>query len=221
MNKINSNKKILIWFLAIIVILGAIFGMTKLAANSRQNGDTTFTASAALALNVADNIKGNEASQIALIEYSDFQCPACGSYQPLLKKLTQDFGDRIKFAYRHFPLPQHKNAKLAATVAEAAGKQGKFWEMHDIIFENQQEWAEETNAGGFFIKYAQELNLDLEKFKNDLASEEIKNKIENDYNGGVKIKVNSTPSFFLNGKKIFNPSSYEEFESLIKQSLQQ
>ena len=130
-------------------------------------------------------------------------------------------GAQVKFAYRHFPLPQHKNAKLAATVAEAAGKQGKFWEMHDLIFQNQSDWSEDKNAAVIFAKYAQDLQLDLAKFQTDIADEEIKAKIENDYKSGVKAGVNSTPSFFLNGKKINNPRNYDEFKNAILQTLGQ
>ena len=130
-------------------------------------------------------------------------------------------GAQVQFAYRHFPLSQHKNAKLAATVAEAAGKQGKFWEMHDLIFQNQSDWSEEKNAAVIFAKYAQEVGLDLAKFQTDIASEEIKAKIENDYKSGVKAGVNSTPSFFLNGEKITNPRNYDEFKNAILQALGQ
>ena len=130
-------------------------------------------------------------------------------------------GAQVRFAYRHFPLPQHKNAKLAATVAEAAGKQDKFWEMHDLIFQNQSDWSEEKNAAVIFAKYAQDLGLDLAQFQTDIASEEIKAKIENDYKSGVKAGVNSTPTFFLNGKKINNPRNYDEFKNAIEQALGQ
>ena len=130
-------------------------------------------------------------------------------------------GAQVRFAYRHFPLPQHKNAKLAATVAEAAGKQDKFWEMHDLIFQNQSDWSEEKNAAVIFAKYAQDLGFDLAQFQTDIASEEIKAKIENDYKSGVKAGVNSTPTFFLNGKKINNPRNYDEFKNAIEQALGQ
>ena len=136
-------------------------------------------------------------------------------------KSQRGYGRQVRFAYRHFPLPQHKNAKLAATVAEAAGKQGKFWEMHDLIFQNQSDWSEEKNAAVIFAQYAQDLQLDLAKFQTDIASEEIKAKIENDYKSGVKAGVNSTPSFFLNGKKLDNPRNYDEFKNAIEQALGQ
>ena len=108
---------------------------------------------------------------------------------------------QVRFAYRHFPLPQHKNAKLATTVAEAAGKQGKFWEMHDLIFQNQSDWSEEKNAAVIFAQYAQDLQLDLAKFQTDIVSEEIKAKIENDYKTESKPE-SIPPRLFLKRQKI-------------------
>ena len=216
-----KNKTIL-WLVAAVIIIGSIFGVIKLASKSQVSDSGSNTLALTIsAINDNENIKGDKEAKATLIEYSDFQCPACGSYYPILKKVSEDLGAQVKFAYRHFPLPQHKNAKLAATVAEAAGKQGKFWEMHDLIFQNQSDWSEDKNAAVIFAKYAQDLQLDLAKFQTDIADEEIKAKIENDYKSGVKAGVNSTPSFFLNGKKINNPRNYDEFKNAILQTLGQ
>ena len=129
-----KNKTIL-WSIITFVIIGSIFGIIKLASKSQTAGSGSNNAAITIsAINDNENIKGDKEAKATLIEYSDFQCPACGSYYPILKKVSEDMEAQVRFAYRHFPLPQHKNAKLAATVAEAAGKQGKFWEMHDLIF---------------------------------------------------------------------------------------
>lgn len=216
-----KNKTIL-WAIVAIVIIGSVFGIVKLASKSQVSDSGSNTLALTIsAINDNENVKGNKEASATLIEYSDFQCPACGAYYPILKKVAEDMGSQVQFAYRHFPLPQHKNAKLAATVAEAAGKQGKFWEMHDLIFQNQSDWSEEKNAAIIFAKYAQDLGLDLAKFQTDIASEEIKAKIENDSKSGVKAGVNSTPSFFLNGKKLDNPRNYDEFKNAILQALGQ
>lgn len=216
------KNKIILWSIIALVIIGSIFGIIKLASKSKVSdsgsGASALTVSA---INDNENIKGNKEATTTLIEYSDFQCPACGAYYPIVKKITEDLSGQIKFAYRNFPLPQHKNARLAATVAEAAGKQGKFWEMHDLIFQNQSDWSEEKNASAIFAKYAQDLNLDLARFQTDIASEEIKAKIENDSQSGIRAGVNSTPSFFLNGKKMDNPRNYDEFKNAIEQALRQ
>ena len=214
------KNKIILWAIIAVVVIGSIFGIIKLASKSQAPGSDNLAISIS-AVNDSENIKGDKEALATLIEYSDFQCPACGSYYPIVKKVTEDLGAKVRFAYRHFPLPQHKNAKLAATVAEAAGKQSKFWEMHDLIFQNQSAWSEEKNAAILFAKYAQDLGLDLARFQTDIASDEIKAKIENDYQSGVKAGVNSTPSFFLNGKKMDNPRNYDEFKNAIEQTLGQ
>ena len=214
------KNKIILWAIITVVVIGSIFGIVKLASKSQPAGSDTLAVTIS-AINDNENVKGGKEALATLIEYSDFQCPACGSYYPILKKVSEDLGAKVRFAYRHFPLPQHKNAKLAATVAEAAGKQGKFWEMHDLIFQNQSDWSEEKNAAILFAKYAQDIGLDLARFQTDIASDDIKAKIENDYKSGVKAGVNSTPSFFLNGKKINNPRNYDEFKNAIEQALGQ
>lgn len=216
-----KNKKIL-WSVIAILVIGSIFGMIKLASKS-QNSDSNSNSLVLTvsAINDNENVKGNKEAKVTLIEYSDFQCPACGSYYPILKKVSEDWGAQVRFAYRHFPLSRHKNAKLAATVAEAAGEQGQFWEMHDLIFQNQSDWSEEKNAAVIFAKYAQDLGLNLAQFQTDIASEEIKTKIENDYKSGVQAGVDATPTFFLNGKKLATPRNYDEFKNAIGQVLGQ
>ena len=211
------KNKTTLWLIVAVVIIGSIFGIVRLASISKTD-ESNLTASA---ISDSENIKGDKDAKATLIEYSDFQCPACGAYHPILKKVTDNLGAQVRFAYRHFPLPQHKNAKLASTVAEASGKQGKFWEMHDLIFQNQSDWSEEKNASAVFAKYANDLGLDLEQFQKDLTSDEIKDKIENDYKSGIKAGVNSTPSFFLNGKKMENPRNYDDFKNAIEQAFGQ
>lgn len=157
---------------------------------------------------------------VTLVEYSDFQCPACGAYYPIVKQLNLELAGRIKFVYRHFPLTKiHENANLAALSAEAAGKQNKFWEMHDMIFENQNKWSDDKDAKNLFIEYARSLNLDIEKFKIDLDSKEVQEKVTNDYQNGIRLGVNSTPTFFLNSTKLQNPASYEAFKKLLEEGI--
>lgn len=168
-------------------------------------------------VSASDHTKGNPAATVTLVEYSDFQCPACGSYYPMIKQLVAELGEQINFAYRHFPLPQHDNAVPAAAAAEAAGRQGKFWEMHDQLFENQNAWAEksESMATSLFESYATTIGLDIEQYRADVTLAEIEDKIEGDRQSGIRSGVNSTPTFFLNGQKIQSPRSYEEFKNLI------
>jgi len=165
-----------------------------------------------------DWVKGNKEADVSLIEYGDFQCPACGDMEPLLAQVNQEFSGKIKFVYRNYPLPMHKNAKQAAYAAEAAGKQGKFWEMHDLLFQNQESWSELPNPQEKFVSFATVLGLNLDQFGADMNSSEIKFSVEADFTSGEQAGVNSTPTFFLNGEKI-RPKTPEEFKGLIQKEL--
>ncbi len=167
-----------------------------------------------------DFVKGaSELAKVTLIEYADFQCPACGSYFPLVKMLSQDFSKDLRIVYRFFPLVSiHKNAMLAAQTAYAAGLQNKFWEMHDMLYENQNSWAE-TDAKDTFMNYAKTLKLDLNKFKTDLDATSTKEFINSETNKATSIGVNSTPTFFVNGVHIQNPAGYDSFKKIIQDEI--
>ncbi len=172
------------------------------------------------ALTKDDFVKGaSESAKVTLIEYADFQCPACGSYFPLVKMLSQDFSKDLRIVYRFFPLVSiHKNAMLAAQTAYAAGLQNKFWEMHDMLYENQNSWAE-TDAKDTFMNYAKTLKLDLNKFKTDLDATSTKEFINSETNKATSIGVNSTPTFFVNGVHIQNPAGYDSFKKIIQDEI--
>lgn len=204
----------------VVSILAIIVGALKFTSGNSSSNQTLGEATSNLpAVNSSDWVKGEKGAKVTLIEYSDFQCPACATYYPILKQLNQEFGDKMQFVYRHFPLKKHLNAELVARAAEAAGRQEKFWEMHDLIFENQGKWSDDKNAEAKFVKYAQSLNLDLEKFKANLNSQEIKEKVKSDLQGGLGAGVSATPTFFLNGVKLQNPQNYEEFKRIIEDTI--
>lgn len=164
--------------------------------------------------------KGPENAKVTLVEYSDFQCPACAAYYPLVKQIGAEYESRVKIEYRYFPLRRiHKNADVGAAAAEAAGLQGKFWEMHNMLFEKQTEWENSGSASDIMINYAKSLSLDIERFKSDMNSQTTKDQIEADLQSGLSSQVEGTPTFFLNGQKIQNPQSYEEFKKLIDEAL--
>jgi protein-disulfide isomerase len=218
MIKRKTVRKIFIWALIVLGVGGIIWGLVKFANNSASDK----TILSVNAISESDWVKGAKTQKIVLIEYSDFQCPACGAYYPVTKQVVEEFGENIAFVYRHFPLRQiHQNAELAARAAEAAGKQNKFWEMHDMIFENQKEWSNEKSVKEFFVKYADALDLSKEQFAVDFDSGEIKDKINADYQSGLRFNVNATPTFFLNGEKLQNPRNYEDFKSLIQGAVSQ
>ena len=201
--------------LAILALF--IFGVAKLAIYA----GTHQTASLAVAVGGEDLFKGGADARVVLVEYSDFQCPACARYAPVVKAVAEEFGNNLKVVYRHFPLNSiHKNADLAARAAEAAGLRGKFWEMHDLIFENQQNWAASDSAEKVFVGFAYDLGLNTDQFKEDLASSRVKSAVEEDLQSGEMSSVAGTPTFFLNGRIIPNPRSLDEFKKVISAELE-
>ncbi len=211
----RTRKRVGAWLLAILV-LGGLFAviawLTKEGASSSSGGEVESATS-------TDQSYGVTSSSVSLIEYSDFECPACALFFPEMKKIKADFGGRIHFTYRHFPLPQHSFAVLAATVAEAAGKQGKFWEMHDMLFERQVEWTGAKNPELVLSDYARQLGLNMQRFEVDRADQVIREKINNDRSSGERAGVSGTPTFFLNGKKVENLSTYEDLYTLVQDSI--
>jgi len=201
----------------VFIVIISIVGLIKLAGSSGS--------SSSLGINVppiskSDITKGSSKAKVALIEYSDFQCPACATYYPLVKQLLVEFGDKIYFTYRFFPLTSiHKNAMISSQAAYAANLQGKFWEMHDLLFQTQTSWAQTGNAADTFVEYAKRLGLDSDKFKRDMNSNEAKNYVASSQNQATAIGINSTPTFFVNGRQIANPRSYDDFKKIIQDEL--
>lgn len=155
--------------------------------------------------NIADWTKGSNNPKLTIVEYADFQCPGCSSASPVLSQVVDKYGDHVQLIYRHFPLTNiHPHARAAAAASEAAGKQGKFWEMHDRLFENQSEWSQASgsNRADIFGDYAEALGLNREQFINDLTSSDITAKINFDGALGRKAGVNSTPSIYVDGKLV-------------------
>ncbi len=202
-------------FAIILLIAGSIGGIFWYGATR-----PTVPTSALLTVAEDDWIKGNKEAAVTVVEYLDFECEACGAYYPVVKRLSEEFKNEVRFVNRYFPLPGHKNSQTSARAVEAAGKQGKYWEMHDIVFENQNSWGEkQAPTPTVFEGYAEKLGLDMTKFKTDVASEEVKNRIERDKNSGEKLGIQGTPTFFLNGEKIQNPRGYEDFKILIEAAI--
>jgi protein-disulfide isomerase len=203
-------------FLASIgLIIVILFGFYFYSGTS--NGTTP---DAEIIVTQNDHVRGAKDGILTLVEFGDFQCPACGLYEAIVRQVAKDNKDTLKIVFKHFPLTQlHKNSLLAAKATEAASVQGKFWEMHDIIYDKQAEWSEASNARDFFFAYANTLGLDTKKFLVDLDSKTIENKIMAEYKEGEKLGVQGTPTFFLNGKKLENIGSLELFDKAIKNAL--
>lgn len=211
----QSQRTLLIWTVVAVVALIAMF--IGIDSASKQKSPNTPQKGSIDAVTEIDHVKGgNFSSPVTLVEYSDFQCPACGAFYPITKKLLETNGTKMRFVYRYFPLEGlHPNALGAAKAAEAAGKQNKFWEMHDLLFERQKEWSNENNIRDVFVRYANELGLNTGQFTIDLESTDTKTRIKHDIESGERAGVEGTPTFFINGEKIDNPGSYDEFQKFI------
>jgi protein-disulfide isomerase len=157
---------------------------------------------------------GPESAQIQIVEWSDFQCPFCGRVWPTLQQVQREYGDRVRIVFKHLPLRIHPKAPAAHAAAEAAHRQGRFWDMHNRIFANQAELAPEK-----YEAYAQEIGLDLERFKKDVASAEVKQRIDADARQAEQFGISGTPSFFINGRYLSGAQPYEEFKKRIDAEL--
>jgi protein-disulfide isomerase len=152
-----------------------------------------------------DHVFGNKDAKVVLVEYGDFQCPGCGGAYPKLKVLKETYKDEMAFVFRNFPLTTiHPNALTAASVAGAADKQGKFWDMHNLLYENQSAWENlsVSQRGDAFKNYATQIGLNVDTFLTDLSSADVAKKISSDRALGAKMKVDATPTIFLNGDKM-------------------
>ena len=210
-------KKYSIWAGAVGIIVLVIAGLVMLvSAPSSPSSEAANVAP----VSEKDISKGNPKAKVTLIEYADFQCPACAAYHSVITQLQTQYQDKMFYVYRMFPLTNiHPNAKISAQAAYASHKQNKFFEMDDLLYEGQKDWENESDPRGIFIDYAKKLKLDAKKFQDDMNSDEAKKYVEAAENQALAEGINQTPTFILNGVKIKNPGSFEEFKKLIDNEL--
>lgn len=159
--------------------------------------------------------ESNTSATLTLTEYSDYQCPACAYFHPIVDSLKKTYGNELEVVYKDFPLNSHQYAALAARAAEAARNQGKFLEMHNMLFENQRQWSS-GDAQSRIIGYAKQIGLDMNQFQEDLNAAETQQAVMEEKQEGVQLGVDSTPTFFINGEKLQqNPPSFQDFKALI------
>jgi protein-disulfide isomerase len=214
----NKKSGVMIWgglAAVVLVVAGAIWFTTRPDANASATTPGTMT-------NLADVGtewgKGNPNAKLRIVEYGDFQCGACAYFHPIVQEVMEEFGDEVYFVWRHFPLSSHQFSTLAASASEAAGRQGKFWEMHDLIMRNQQTWARGM-ATSMFLQFARELGLNDVQFQQDVRSPEVLAKIQDDFNSGRQLNLRSVPTFFFNGEMIRNPNDVNAFKALVREHL--
>jgi protein-disulfide isomerase len=189
------DKRFIVILVVLILGLGGLFLYNK--SKSAPSTTTTTTAS------VSNHTKGNTTSKVNLVVYGDFQCPACERFFPLEKQIVDKYIDKISFTFRHYPLDgTHPNARAASRAAEAAGKQGKFFEMHDLLYQQQSSWVNMTDPTSVLEQLAKSLGLNADQFKSDYASEAVNATINADKKEGDTKNISGTPSYFLNGEEL-------------------
>jgi protein-disulfide isomerase len=161
-----------------------------------------------------DHARGPPDAAVTLVEYGDYECPYCGNAYPVIKRLRQEWEDRLRFVFRNFPLNTiHAHAGVAAQAAEAAAAQGKFWEMHDLLYEHQHDLADAD-----LVNYALKLGLEVYRFESDLSGETFATRVSEDFRGGVRSGVNGTPTFFINGVRYGGPHDYDSLKSALERA---
>jgi protein-disulfide isomerase len=161
-----------------------------------------------------DHVLGKADAPVTLVEYGDFECPYCGQAYYIVKKLQEDVGDMMRFVFRNFPLSEiHPNALEAAYAAEAAGLQGEFWQMHDLLFEHQEE-LEDHNL----VSFAYFLDIDVARFVEDMTSQAVHDKVHDDFWSGVRSGVNGTPTFFINGNRHDGSYAYGDLRAAVEKA---
>jgi protein-disulfide isomerase len=209
----KKSLPFVIIILVLVVALGGGLMLWKRSSSADTNANSTFATSlpnspASTSNSAPDLSSGNASgspkpnvkvsSPVVLEEYGDYQCPPCGQLYPDLKQIEKEYGSQVQIVFHHFPLMKiHKNALAAAHAAEAARNQNKFWEMHDRLYRNQKEWAEQADPTPIFISYARQLNLNIDKFTQDLTSNVIDQRISADLQRGSSVGVTGTPTVFL------------------------
>ena len=170
------------------------------------------TAALAIPVSERDHAQGPADAPVTLVEYGDYECPYCGKAHPIVKRIQKKLGPKLRLVFRNFPLNTiHAHAGVAAQAAEAAAAQGKFWEMHDLLFENQDKLADaDLNT------YALKLGLEIYRFESDLSGEVFATRVRDDFRGGIRSGVNGTPTFFINNLRYDGPLRYEDLLNAVE-----
>lgn len=201
----------------IVIVLVGIFVLT---GDKSDNTNKNTSGDAA-----TSHIKGQSTTGVKLVVFGDYQCPYCTLYHPTIKQVTEEYGDKISVQFVNFPLPSlHQNAFAAARAAEAADKQGKFWEMYDLIYTNSDPngangWVSSKSPSTFFNQYAAQLKLNMDQFKKDYASSAVNDAINADMSKGNKLGIEGTPAFLVNGKKVTIQNTVEDFKKVLDEAI--
>jgi protein-disulfide isomerase len=207
------RKEVLVMGVILIAIIAIGFLLMRT--------DKTQTVDSGKIIRDDSHMTGSQGAKMTIVEFGDYQCPSCGAAHPILKQILAQYqsNPNFNFVFRNFPLPMHANALPAAEAAEAAGAQGKYWEMHDKLYENQGEWSENINALAVFANYAQQIGLDVDKFTTDIRNSKYKDFISADANDALALSLNATPTFFVNGTMQVGVPDYNALKKTIDEAL--
>jgi len=210
-------------FIAIVV---ALLVVAAIFSQGAQQSASTFNATTVPAIDSSDHVKGDLSSKVSVIEYGDFECPACGAWEPVVEQIESDYGNRVEFVFRNFPLTQiHPFAQISAQAAEAANLQGKYWQMHDLLYKNQAEWTANTSLSPadvvtkYFDGYAQSIGLNVTQFNTDINSSAVVARVQRDITTANAAQVDHTPTFFINLAQIQNPTGLQQLEQELDAAL--
>ena len=191
-------------FVIVIVVALATFGGGRLLYRTRrpQVKNIPESQSVSARSDTSAHVRGNPAAAVTLEEFGDFQCPPCGQFAGFAEELLREYDSRLRVVFRNFPLPAHEHAREAAVAAEAAGFQGKFWEMHDTLYREQTAWSKAPNARELFESYAGTLGLNMDQFKKDMDSDKARERVDSDHALGDFLGVKVTPTLFINNRPV-------------------
>lgn len=217
------SKTIIVWGAIIVGTVGLLIILASFGAGGGTPVVTGTPNPQISALLPTDQTIGDKSSKIVIVEYADYECPACAAYNQYMKKLIPELGGKFFYIYRDFPLKSiHPNAELAAWAAQAAGVQGKFWEMHNALFSGQAEWAtlSSADARAKFVTYATTLGLNTSQFSTDMDSQTVQNAVKAGEDSAASLRLDSTPSFFINGSYLqFKLYTYDELKQIVQQAI--
>lgn len=210
--KTETKVLISIFIFSLVLILGAVFVLSKSTKTLDSNSFVNIDYSKGQKI-------GSDSAKVKFVEYSDLQCPACKMAEPYVKDIREKYKNDVQFIYKHFPLMQHVHAKEAARFAEFAATKGKFWEIHGKLFETQESWSTLPDIKDFFANLGAEFGLDKDLVKEAVSKDTYDQIINDSYAEGIKIGANSTPTFYVNNKKVVI-KTYEDLDKAIQEGLQ-
>ncbi|MEI7818730.1 MAG: thioredoxin domain-containing protein [bacterium] len=223
-------KKYLIPGLFTLVIVAVIIFAVRAVSNTSNDSKPEDSQPPTVTLSDQDKkdlrvgqTTGPADAKVVLTEFSDMQCPACKFYETTIREIRAEYKDQVLFVFKHFPLAPspHKNAQLAAIAIESAAVQGKFWEMHDLMYDKQEDWAEVDNPKDKYTEYAGQVGMNTDQFKKDYDSETGKDAIKRDKDFGTRLKLKGTPSFFIDGVDFKTTGDPGALKAAIKQAVEQ